>query len=413
MSAGDTSIVEKNTAAAKTRDRKAPLRGIHNTVQAGKPWSGMCVSALDGQNKAMASKKKNDTAAKIDDNRAGALESFLNQMSKDKPGEVRALSDESALRVEVIPTGVISMDVALGMGGLPKGRITEIYGPTGGGKSTLSLAIAIQCQKQGGNVGFVDCEQALSKELALNMGVDPNKFVVYQPRDGEDAIDMVETMLKSRAFDLVIVDSIAAMTPRAEIDAEIQQQHMGLHARLMSKFMRRVYSLVSEANAVLLCLNQVRVNLQSYGAPERPTGGNAVAFASSVRIEVRTSPSKKIEKNGVAIGTLVTAKVLKNKLASPYRQAEYDLIFGRGIEASGSLLSVCEQLGLVVRNGAVYTDATTGERLGIGKDNVKRVFEDDPALSKRLSDAVYATISASAQVPVEGSSGTDEYFTEE
>ena len=373
----------------------------------------MCVSAADGQNKRMASKKKNDTAAKIDDNRAGALESFLNQMSKDKPGEVRALSDESALRVEVIPTGVISMDVALGMGGLPKGRITEIYGPTGGGKSTLSLAVAVQCQKQGGNVGFVDCEQALSKELALNMGVDPNKFVVYQPRDGEDAIDMVETMLKSRAFDLVIVDSIAAMTPRAEIDADIEQQHMGLHARLMSKFMRRVYSLVSEANVVLLCLNQVRVNLQSYGAPERPTGGNAVAFASSVRIEVRTSPSKKIERNGLAIGTLVTAKVLKNKLASPYRQAEYDLVFGRGIEASGSLLSVCEQLGLVVRNGAVYTDATTGERLGIGNDTVKRIFEEDPALSKRLSDAVYATISASAQVPAEGESGTDEYFTEE
>jgi recombination protein RecA len=340
----------------------------------------------------MATKKKQITAAATDDIRAGALESFLGQMSKDKPGEVRALSDESALRVEVIPTGVISLDVALGIGGLPKGRVTEIYGPTGGGKSTLSLAVAIQCQKLGGNVGFVDCEQALSKELAMNMGVDPDKFVVYQPKDGEDAIDMVESMLKSRAFDLVIVDSIAAMTPRAEMEADIQQQHMGLHARLMSKFMRRVYSPVSDSNVVLLCLNQVRVNLQSYGAPERPTGGNAVAFAASIRVEVRTSPSKKIEREGVAIGTLVTAKVLKNKLASPYRQAEYDVIFGRGIEASGSLLAVCEQLGLVVRNGASYMDATTGERLGIGKDNVKRLLNEDKTLYARLEKAVYDTV---------------------
>jgi recombination protein RecA len=162
----------------------------------------------------------------------------------------------------------------------------------------------------------------------------------------------------------------------------------------MSKFMRRVYSPVSDANVVLLCLNQVRVNLQSYGAPERPTGGNAVAFAASIRVEVRTSPSKKIEREGVAIGTLVTAKVLKNKLASPYRQAEYDVIFGRGIEASGSLLAVCEQLGLVVRNGASYMDATTGERLGIGKDNVKRLLNEDKALYTRLEKAVYDTVEA-------------------
>ena len=371
---------------------RTPCPG-HRKGQGGLLWARAQVGLIEHYMR-MATKKKQTTAAAHDDIRAGALVSFLGQMSKDKPGEVRALSDESALRVEVIPTGVISLDVALGIGGLPKGRVTEIYGPTGGGKSTLSLAVAIQCQKLGGNVGFVDCEQALSKELAMNMGVDPDKFVVYQPKDGEDAIDMVESMLKSRAFDLVIVDSIAAMTPRAEMEADIQQQHMGLHARLMSKFMRRVYSPVSDANVVLLCLNQVRVNLQSYGAPERPTGGNAVAFAASIRVEVRTSPSKKIEREGVAIGTLVTAKVLKNKLASPYRQAEYDVIFGRGIEASGSLLAVCEQLGLVVRNGASYMDATTGERLGIGKDNVKRLLNEDKVLYARLEKAVYDTVEA-------------------
>jgi recombination protein RecA len=222
---------------------------------------------------------------------------------------------------------------------------------------------------------------------------------------------MVEAMIKSRAFDLIIVDSIAAMTPRAEMEAAVEQQHMGLHARLMSKFMRRVYSPVAEAETVLLCLNQVRVNLQSYGAPERATGGNSLAFASSVRIEVRTSPSKKIEKNGVAIGTQVVAKVLKNKLASPYRQAEYDIMFGKGIEAGGALLSVCENLGLVTRAGASYTDAVTGERLGVGRDNVKARFDSDPELAKRLEDAVYATLRNQAVEvnPAPAEEGSDEY----
>lgn len=340
----------------------------------------------------MAAKKKSAPSSAIDDARASGLEAFLSQMQKDRPGEVRALSDETALRVDVIPTGVISLDVALGIGGLPKGRIVEMYGPTGGGKSTASLSVAVQCQKQGGNVGFVDCEQSLSKELAMNMGVDPDRFVVYQPKDGEDAIDMVESMLKSRAFDLIIVDSVAAMTPRAEMTADAEQQHMGLHARLISKFMRRVYAPVAEANAVLLCLNQVRTNLQQYGAPLQSTGGHGLAFASSIRIEVRTSPSKKIEKNGIAIGTQVTAKVLKNKLASPYRQAEYDIIFGKGIEAGGALLSVCEDLGLVTRAGASYTDAVTGERLGVGRDNVKARLDSEPELAKRLEEAVYTTL---------------------
>lgn len=359
----------------------------------------------------MATKKTSQKQAALsDDTRADALNGFLASMAKDRPGEVRALSDESALNVEVIPTGVISLDVALGIGGLPKGRIVEMYGPTGGGKTSAALSIAVQCQKLGGNVGFVDCEQALSKELALNMGVNPDKFVVYQPKDGEDTIDMVETMLKSRAFDLIIVDSIAAMTPRAEMEAVVEQQHMGLHARLMSKFMRRVAAPVSEANCVLLCLNQTRVALGQYMPSDKPTGGNAVGFASSVRIEVRTSPSKKIERNGIAIGTAVTAKVLKNKLASPYRVAEYDLIFGKGIEAGGALLTVCEQLGLVTRAGASYYDAATGERLGIGKDNVKALIDSDEALASRLTAAVYATVNSSKiEVPTPEAAGDDSY----
>jgi recombination protein RecA len=331
-------------------------------------------------------------AASKDDARASGLQAFLSLMEKDRPGEVRALSDDSVVDVEVFPTGAISLDVALGTGGLPKGRIIEIYGNTGSGKTTLALATAVNCQKRGGVVGFVDCEHALSRDLALDMGINGDNFVVYQPKDGEDTIDMVEQMLRSRAFDMIVVDSIAAMTPRAEMEAEVQQVGMAHHARLMSKFMRRITGLVAETETMLLCLNQVRKALGSYVVMDTPTGGQAIPFYSSVRIQVNTSNSKRIEKNGEFIGTTVTATVVKNKLASPFKKAEYDVIFGKGIAAGGSLLAVCEDLGLVVRSGATYTDAVTGERLGIGKDNVKKLIEDDPALAARLTSAVYATI---------------------
>jgi recombination protein RecA len=351
-------------------------------------------------------------AASKDDARASGLQAFLSQMEKDRPGEVRALSDESVIDVEVFPTGAISLDVALGTGGLPKGRIIEIYGNTGSGKTTLALATAVNCQKRGGVVGFVDCEHALSRDLAFGMGIDGDNFVVYQPKDGEDTIDMVEQMLRSRAFDMIVVDSIAAMTPRAEMEADVEQVGMAHHARLMSKFMRRITGLVAETETMLLCLNQVRKALGSYVVMDTPTGGQAIPFYSSVRIQVNTSNSKRIEKNGEFIGTTVTATVVKNKLASPFKKAEYDVIFGKGIAAGGSLLAVCEDLGLVVRSGATYTDAVTGERLGIGKDNVKKLIEDDPALAARLTSAVYATIEEHkrpAAVTADEDAGSDGY----
>jgi recombination protein RecA len=343
----------------------------------------------------------------IDAARAAALESFLSTMDKDRPGEVRTLDDNSALDVEVIPTGAISLDVALGVGGLPKGRIVELYGPTGGGKTTLALEVAANCQRLGGVVGFVDAEHALSRELALNIGIDPARFVVHQPNDGEQAIDMVEAMLTSGAFDMVIVDSVAAMTPRAEIEADIDTHGMALHARLMSKFMRRVVAPVERSNALLVLINQVRTNLGSYGAPETSTGGAGIKFFSSVRIEVRTSNSKRIGRDGAFTGTTVTAKVVKNKLASPFRIAEYDIVFGQGISGGGALLGVAEQLGLVTRAGASYTDVASGERIAVGKDAAKARLDADDELRERLTQGVYAALRGDSPEAPESTDAAD------
>jgi recombination protein RecA len=323
---------------------------------------------------------------------ADALGSFLSEMDKDRPGEVRRLDDERSLAAEVFSTGAISLDVALGIGGLPRGRIVEIYGSPGSGKTTLALATAVNCQKQGGVIGFVDCEHALSRDLALAMGIDPSQFVVYQPKDGEDTVDMVEKMLRSKAFAMVVVDSVAAMTPRAEMEAEVAQHGMAHHARLMSKFIRRITGLVGETDTLLVCLNQTRKNLGAYIVQDVPTGGSSLPFASSVRIECRTSNSKRIERSGELVGTTVTATVVKNKLASPFKKAEYDVMFGKGIESGGALLAVAEQLGLVTRAGASYTEVSTGERFAVGKENAKAALSTDVVLSERLTAGVYSAL---------------------
>lgn len=326
--------------------------------------------------------------------RADALSAFLNQHASE--GVQLLASPTMPARIEVIPTGAISVDVALGVGGFPKGRIVELYGPEGGGKSTLALSAAVQCQAAGGCVALVDAENAFSLEYAAALGVDPERFVVYQPTSGEDGVTMVEKMVESGAFDLVIVDSVAALVPLAELEADMEQQHMGLHARLMSKFMRRVTGPVGEKNVCLLLINQVRTNLASYGAPEQSTGGKAIKFYASVRVEVRSSASKKIERDKRIVGQTVTVKVTKNRLGPPYRVATFDLIFGVGVEGSGSLLEVAETCGVVVRSGASYTEVATGERLAVGKENVKARIEAEPDLAARLTEAVYASLGASA-----------------
>jgi recombination protein RecA len=340
--------------------------------------------------------------------RAEQFNKFLSQMAKEKPGEVVRLDDDAAGHdIVAISTGAISLDVALGAGGFPRGRIIELFGPEMSGKTSLALSVAAECQRQGGTVGFVDAEHALNRQHAIDMGVDPHTMVIYQPSSGEDAITMVDKMIESKGFDMVIVDSVAALTPQAEIDGEIGDQQMALHARLMSKFMRRIAGPCQETDTMLVLINQVRTNLGAYGAPETTTGGKAIKFYASVRIEVRSAASKKIEKNKVVIGQTCVATVKKNKVGPPHRVAEYDLIFGEGIQSGGSLLDVCEQLGLITRAGASYTDATTGERLAVGKDATKKALSENDELRERLTTAVYASLAGKETGRVDSGDGDD------
>jgi recombination protein RecA len=338
---------------------------------------------------------KHDTAA-TDFARGAQFDAFLKEMAKDRPGEVILLGDGGGANVAAIPTGAISLDVALGVGGFPRGRVIELYGPEMSGKTSLALSVAAQCQQLGGTVGFVDAEHALNRQHAIDMGVDPSRLVIYQPSSGEDAIAMVEKMVESKGFDMVIVDSVAALTPQAEIDGEIGDQQMGLHARLMSKFMRRIAGPCNETDTMLVLINQIRANLGAYGAPEISTGGKAIKFYASVRIEVRSAASKKIERNKIVVGQTCIATVKKNKVGPPHRVAEYDLIFGAGIQSESALLDVAEQVGLVTRAGASYTEVVTGEKLGVGKETVKARLAEDGELRERLVAGVYASLRGGA-----------------
>lgn len=324
--------------------------------------------------------------------RTDQFEAFLRDMAKERPGEVVRLDESGGVEVAAVPTGAISLDVALGVGGFPRGRIIELYGPEMSGKTSLALSVAAECQRMGGTIGFVDAEHALNRQHAIDMGVDPSSMVIYQPASGEDAIGMVEQMIESRGFDIVIVDSVAALTPQAEIDGAVGDQQMGLHARLMSKFMRRIAGPCNETDTMLILINQIRSNLGSYGAPETSTGGKAIKFYASVRIEVRSAASKKIERNKTVIGQTCVATVKKNKVGPPHRVAEYDLLFGAGIQGESSLLDVAEQLGLVTRGGASYTEVATGEKLGVGKEVVKQRLSEDTELRERLVAGVYGTL---------------------
>lgn len=350
--------------------------------------------------------------------RAEALDAFLKQMSKEHPGEVMRLNDSTKVNIETVPTGAISLDVAIGAGGFPRGKVVELYGGEGGGKTTVALTVAANAQRLGGNVGFIDAEHGLNRQLATAIGIDPSRFVVFQPESGEQAVDMVDQMIRSRAFDVVIVDSVAAMTPKAEIDSDVEQQFMGLHARLMSKFMRRVAGAANENGVMLILINQIRKNLAAYGTPDETTGGKAIKFYSSLRIEVRTSGSKKITKGAETIGHTVVATVKKNRLGPPHTTAEFDIIYGKGIDGNGALLDVAEKVGVVSKAGAYYTEVATGERfseegpdgkarLVVGKEAVKDLLRRDEELRDRISSAVYAALETGALDPTTLSSASD------
>lgn len=350
---------------------------------------------------AKTTKAKEKAAVVIDQSRASALDAFMKEMNKERPGQVRRLSD-GALRIPVVSTGAISLDHAIGAGGFPRGRIIELFGGEGGGKTTLALTVAVNVQKEGGNVGLVDSENGFNPDLALALGMDMDRFVVFQPNHGEEAIDMVDKMAKSGAFDMIIVDSVAAMTPKAEIDNEVEQQSMGLQARLMSKFMRRVAGVVNEQNVMLVLINQLRKNLGGYIAYDETTGGRAIKFYASLRVEVKSGSGDKLMQGKEQIGHTITATVKKNRFAAPFKVGKFDLIYGKGIDGYGSLLDVAVELGVVNQAGAYFTEVATGERFSqldpetgktkqiVGKENVKAFIRSNPDVYERILATVKA-----------------------
>lgn len=317
-----------------------------------------------------------------------ALKTALAQIEKQfGKGAVMRLGQNEALHVESIPTGSLSLDLALGIGGLPRGRIVEIYGPESSGKTTLALHCVAEGQKRGGNAAFIDVEHALDPVYAAALGVDTDGLLVSQPDTGEQALEITEALVRSGAVDVIVVDSVAALVPRAEIEGEMGDSHVGLQARLMSQALRKLAGAISKSNCVAIFINQLREKVGViYGSPEVTPGGRALKFYASVRIDIR-----KIEtlKNGTEqIGSRTRAKVVKNKVAPPFRSAEFDVMYGQGISHDGELVDLGVKLDIIEKSGAWFS--YQGKRLGQGRENVKKLFQEDRALAQEIEKQVRA-----------------------
>ena len=322
--------------------------------------------------------------------KAKALETALAQIKKQfGEGAVMRLGQDSALNVEAIPTGSLSLDLALGIGGVPRGRIIEIYGPESSGKTTLALHCIAEGQKRGGNAAFIDVEHALDPVYAGNLGVDVDSLLVSQPDTGEQALEITEALVRSNAIDVIVVDSVAALVPRAEIEGEMGDSHVGLQARLMSQALRKLAGAISKSNCVAIFINQLREKVGViYGNPEVTPGGRALKFYSSVRIEVRKA---EVIKNGTdIIGARTKAKVVKNKIAPPFRTAEFDVMYGTGISRMGELLDMAVRLEVVQKSGAWFS--YNGERIGQGRDNSKEFLTNHPEMADEIEQAVRANV---------------------
>lgn len=316
-----------------------------------------------------------------------ALDAAITQIEKQYgQGSVMKLGDNSnAMKVETSPSGSISLDIALGAGGFPKGRIVEIYGPESSGKTTVALHAVAEVQKQGGIAGFIDAEHALDPVYAKNIGVDIDNLYISQPDNGEQALEICETMVRSGAIDIIIVDSVAALVPKAEIDGEMGDQQVGLQARLMSKALRKLTAVISKSNCIVIFINQLREKVGiMFGNPETTTGGRALKFYSSVRLDVRRIDS--IKAQGEVIGNRTRVKVVKNKIAPPFKQAEFDIMFGKGISRSGDILDVATTLDLVQKSGAWF--AYNGEKIGQGRENAKMFLESHPDILETLDHQI-------------------------
>ncbi len=318
-----------------------------------------------------------------------ALDAALSQIEKQYgKGAVMKLGDPSArMNVETIPTGSLSLDIALGLGGIPKGRIIEIYGPESSGKTTVTLHMIAEVQKNGGIVGFIDAEHALDPVYAKNIGVDIDNLYISQPDNGEQAMEITETMVRSGAIDIVVVDSVAALVPKAEIDGDMGDSHVGLQARLMSQALRKLTAVISKTNCTVVFINQLREKIGvMFGNPETTTGGRALKFYSSVRLDVRRIES--LKQGGEVIGNRTRVKVVKNKIAPPFKEAEFDIMFGEGISMVGDLLDLAAETNIVNKSGAWY--AYEGNKIGQGRENTKQYLKDHPEICQEIESKVRA-----------------------
>ena len=332
-----------------------------------------------------ASKKENMNAGRVEylgDDREGKLAALNNAVAAIEKnygkGSIMKLGDSSAnIDIEAIPTGSISLDVALGVGGVPRGRIIEIYGPESSGKTTVALHMIAEAQKRNGIAGFIDAEHALDPQYAKKIGVDIDNLYISQPDNGEQALEIAETMIRSGALDIVIVDSVAALVPKAEIEGEMDDQQVGLHARLMSKAMRKLTGVINRSNCAVVFINQLREKVGiMFGNPEVTTGGRALKFYASVRMDVRRVEA--IKQGGEIIGNHTKVKVVKNKVAPPFKEAEFDIMFGQGISREGDLIDLAVKVDAVQKSGAWY--AYKGEKIGQGRENAKTFLREHPEI---------------------------------
>lgn len=323
--------------------------------------------------------------------REKALDEALKKIEKDfGKGSIMRLGDHAKLNIESIPTGCLSLDMALGIGGIPKGRIIEIYGPESSGKTTLTLHIIAECQKKGGTAAFIDAEHALDPQYARNLGVDIDKLIVSQPDNGEQGLDIAEALVRSGAVDLVVIDSVAALVPKTEIEGAMGDATIGLQARLMSQAMRKLSGVISKTNSTVVFINQLREKIGiMFGSPETTTGGKALKFYSSVRLDIRKFDVIKQKeetavgkKEDVIVGNRVRVKVVKNKVAPPFKVVEFDIMYGTGISKEGDILDVAVDRGIVEKAGAWFS--YKGEKLGQGRENVKQLFKEKPELMEEI-----------------------------
>ncbi len=320
-----------------------------------------------------------------------ALETALHQIEKAYgKGTIMRLGQNSGMHVEAISTGSIALDAATGIGGLPRGRIIEIYGPESSGKTTLALHVVAEAQKKGGEAAFIDAEHALDPVYAASLGVDIDSLLVSQPDNGEQALEIAEALVRSGAIDVMVVDSVAALVPRAEIEGEMGDSHMGLHARLMSQALRKLAGAVSKSNTIIIFINQLRDKVGVvYGSSETTTGGRALKFYATIRMDVRRVEQLK-GSGGEFIGSRTKVKVVKNKVAPPFKEAEFDIMFGKGISKTGEILDLAVKLDIVNKSGAWFSYGDT--RLGQGRDNVKEYISQNPELLKELEEKVRANM---------------------